>query len=60
MLLNAKYLFPLSGLTYGTAIATFPEGVYRGHAAIYVGKDGTGIQVRLLFTIQMIALSRLK
>jgi hypothetical protein len=29
----------------GTAIATFPGGRYDGHAAIYLGQDGQGIQV---------------
>jgi len=31
----------------GTAIATFtaPNGGYRGHAAIYMGQDNSGIQV---------------
>ena len=44
---KTKCYFPPPGLTYGTAIATFPDGAYRGHAAIYVGKDSVGIQVRL-------------
>ena len=48
---KTKCYFPPPGLTYGTAIATFPDGAYRGHAAIYVGKDSVGIQVRLWFTI---------
>ena len=29
----------------GTAIATFPNGAYQGHAAIYIGQDKQGIQV---------------
>jgi hypothetical protein len=29
----------------GTAIATFPNGVYHGHAAIYISQDRQGIQV---------------
>ena len=29
----------------GTAIATFPNGKYSGHAAIYVSQDYRGIQV---------------
>ena len=34
-----------SNLPKGTAIATFPGGSYRGHAAVYIGQDKTGIQV---------------
>jgi hypothetical protein len=34
-------------LAYGTAIATFPNGAYYGHAAIYTGKTSQGIQVRI-------------
>ncbi|CAF1320370.1 unnamed protein product [Rotaria magnacalcarata] len=30
---------------YGTAIATFPNGKYSGHAAIYISQDSIGIQV---------------
>lgn len=30
---------------FGTTIATFPGGSYRGHAAVYVGQDSNGIQV---------------
>jgi len=33
------------GIPRGTAIATFPNGSYDGHAAIYLGQDGQGIQV---------------
>jgi hypothetical protein len=29
----------------GTAIATFPDGKYYGHAAIYQGQTSSGIQV---------------
>eukprot|EP01092_Planopodium_desertum_P007681 TRINITY_DN3177_c0_g1_i1.p1 TRINITY_DN3177_c0_g1~~TRINITY_DN3177_c0_g1_i1.p1 ORF type:complete len:114 (-),score=7.33 TRINITY_DN3177_c0_g1_i1:127-468(-) len=33
-------------ITYGTAIATFPDGThYSGHAAIYLGQTSEGIQV---------------
>jgi len=34
-----------ASLTPGTGIATFPGGKYQGHAAIYVGQNGDGIQV---------------
>jgi hypothetical protein len=34
-----------ASITSGTAIATFPNGKYSGHAAIYVGQDSNGIQV---------------
>ncbi|CAF4242701.1 unnamed protein product [Rotaria socialis] len=30
---------------YGAAIATFPNGKYSGHAAIYISQDSVGIQV---------------
>ncbi len=29
----------------GTAIGTFPDSKYSGHAAIYTGQDTNGIQV---------------
>src|SRR3954470_17366286 len=32
-------------ISKGTAIATFPEGHYHGHAAIYLGEVGDGIRV---------------
>ncbi|CAF0802430.1 unnamed protein product [Adineta ricciae] len=32
-------------IAYGTAIATFPNGKYYGHAAIYLGQNQAGIQV---------------
>ncbi|CAF4948798.1 unnamed protein product, partial [Rotaria sp. Silwood1] len=34
-----------TNLAYGTAIATFPNGYYLGHAAIYTGQNIQGIQV---------------
>jgi hypothetical protein len=34
-----------ANIPFGTAIATFPNGKYSGHAAIYTGQDVTGIQV---------------
>ena len=34
-----------AAVTKGTAIATFTSSGYEGHAAIYLGQDGTGIQV---------------
>eukprot|EP01088_Endostelium_zonatum_P006415 TRINITY_DN18540_c0_g1_i1.p1 TRINITY_DN18540_c0_g1~~TRINITY_DN18540_c0_g1_i1.p1 ORF type:complete len:144 (-),score=30.22 TRINITY_DN18540_c0_g1_i1:82-465(-) len=34
-----------AALRSGTAIATFPNGKYFGHAAIYRGQDASGIQV---------------
>jgi hypothetical protein len=34
-----------ASIPYGTAIATFPNGKYSGHAAIYTGQDANGIQV---------------
>ncbi|CAF0875451.1 unnamed protein product [Adineta ricciae] len=34
-----------AGIPYGTAIATFPNGKYYGHAAIYTGQNADGIQV---------------
>lgn len=33
------------GIPRGAAIATFPNGKYSGHAAIYVGQNSEGIQV---------------
>ncbi|UJR21331.1 hypothetical protein I4U23_024425 [Adineta vaga] len=34
-----------ANVPYGTAIATFPNGKYSGHAAIYTGQNADGIQV---------------
>ncbi|CAF2008608.1 unnamed protein product [Rotaria magnacalcarata] len=34
-----------ANIAYGTGIATFPNGQYSGHAAIYVGQNDQGIQV---------------
>jgi len=34
-----------AGIAIGTGIATFPNGKYYGHAAIYMGQNGEGIQV---------------
>ncbi|CAF0901416.1 unnamed protein product [Rotaria sordida] len=34
-----------ANIASGTAIATFPNGKYRGHAAIYISQDKNGIQV---------------
>lgn len=34
-----------SNLRFGTGIATFPNGKYSGHVAIYVGQDSRGIRV---------------
>jgi len=34
-----------ANIAYGTGIATFPNGRYSGHAAIYVGQNSQGIQV---------------
>jgi len=34
-----------ASLAVGTGIATFPNGKYFGHAAIYMGQDSGGIQV---------------
>ncbi|CAF2600367.1 unnamed protein product [Rotaria sp. Silwood2] len=34
-----------SNIASGTAIATFPYGKYKGHAAIYISQDRSGIQV---------------
>lgn len=34
-----------SSIRPGTAIATFPGGLYSGHAAIYIGQNSAGIQV---------------
>ncbi|CAF1193640.1 unnamed protein product [Didymodactylos carnosus] len=34
-----------SSIPVGTAIATFPNGRYSGHAAIYTGQNDQGIQV---------------
>ncbi|CAM4803978.1 unnamed protein product [Rotaria magnacalcarata] len=32
-----------ASISSGTAIATFPDGAYSGHAAIYMGQDHNGI-----------------
>ncbi|CAM4803898.1 unnamed protein product [Rotaria magnacalcarata] len=34
-----------ASISSGTAIATFPDGAYSGHAAIYMGQDHNGIHV---------------
>ncbi|CAF2164343.1 unnamed protein product [Rotaria magnacalcarata] len=34
-----------ANIAYGTAIATFSNGRYSGHAAIYTGQNDNGIQV---------------
>ncbi|CAF1266269.1 unnamed protein product [Adineta steineri] len=34
-----------ASIASGTAIATFPNGKYSGHAAIYTGQNNDGIQV---------------
>ncbi len=34
-----------TNLAFGTGIATFPNGRYSGHVAIYTGQDTNGIQV---------------
>ncbi|CAF0937493.1 unnamed protein product [Adineta steineri] len=34
-----------ANISFGTAIATFPNGKYSGHAAIYTGQNNDGIQV---------------
>lgn len=34
-----------ANLPFGTAIATFTSGRHRGHAAIYISQNSTGIQV---------------
>jgi hypothetical protein len=45
---NWKKGSPVKGnlkLAKGTAIATFPNGTYSGHAAIYESQDGKGMTV---------------
>lgn len=34
-----------ASLGFGTTIATFPNGRYSGHAAVYTGQNSNGIQV---------------
>jgi hypothetical protein len=42
---QGKQVKEVKTLAKGTAIATFENGKYKGHAAIFISQDGTGIWV---------------